>query len=151
MNFYIVNIYIKYLYLNPCFANLDPQNSMYLRASGFALGMASINFWSKKKFKFYVPGFYFRYSLKKLRTNFCFFNSDEEKFMVTSVESAHDVGSFKGLRLKHNLLTYETVQLINQSSVKPYVIKSKLLSDVIGIVAFVIDSDSLKNCLDSGI
>ena len=71
--------------------------------------------------------------------------------MVTSVESAHDVGSFKGLRLKHNLLTYETVQLINQSSVKPYVIKSKLLSDVIGIVAFVIDSDSLKNCLDSGI
>ena len=71
--------------------------------------------------------------------------------MVTSVESAHDVGSFKGLRLKYNLLTYETVQLINQSSVEPYVIKSKLLSDFIGIVAFVIDSDSLKNCLDSGI
>ena len=110
-----------------------------------------LTFGLKKKFKFYVPGFYFRYSLKKLRTNSCFFNSDEEKFMVTSVESAHDVGSFKGLRLKHNLLTYETVQLINQSSVKPYVIKSKLLSDVIGIVAFVIDSDSLKNCLDSGI
>ena len=81
----------------------------------------------------------------------CFFNSDEEKFMVTSVESAHDFGSSKGLRLKYNLLTYETVQLINQSSVKPYVIKLKLLSDVIGIVAFVIDSDSVKNCLDSGI
>ena len=105
----------------------------------------------KNKFKFYVPGFYFRYSLKKLRTNSCFFNSDEEKFMVTSVESAHDFGSFKGLRLKYNLLTYETVQLINQPSVKPYVIKLKLLSDVIGIVAFVIDSDSVKNCLDSGI
>ena len=71
--------------------------------------------------------------------------------MITSVESAHDVGSFKGLQLKHNLLTYETVQLINQSSVKPYVIKSKLLSDFIGIVAFVIDSDSLKDYLDSGI
>ena len=70
--------------------------------------------------------------------------------MVTSVESAHDIGSFKGLRLKHNLLTYETVQLINQTSVKPYVIKSKLLSNVIGIVAFVIHSDSLKYCLDSG-
>ena len=29
--------------------------------------------------------------------------------MVASVESAHNVESFKGLQLKHNLLTYETV------------------------------------------
>ena len=71
--------------------------------------------------------------------------------MVASVKSAHDVGSFKGLGLKHNLLTYETVQLISGSSVKLYVIKSKLLLDIIGIVAFVIDSESLKNRLDSGI
>ena len=33
----------------------------------------------------------------------------------------------------------------------PYVIKSKLKSDVIVAVAFAIDSDSLKNCLDVGI
>ena len=53
-----------------------------------------LTFGLKKKFKFYVPGFYFRYSLNKLKTNCFFFNSDEEKFMVTSAESAHDVGSF---------------------------------------------------------
>ena len=129
----------------------DVSVDLDLEPVDLRLEWPQLTFGLKKKFKFYVPGFYFRYSLKKLRTNSCFFNSDEEKFMVTSVESAHDLGSFKGLRLKHNLLTYETVQLINQSSVKPYVIKSKLLSDVIGIVAFVIDSDSLKNCLDSGI
>ena len=46
---------------------------------------------------------------------------------------------------------YETVHLINGSLVIPYVIKSKLPSDVIGTVAFVIDIDSLKNCLDVGI
>ena len=129
----------------------DVSVDLDLEPVDLRLEWPQLTFGLKKKFKFYDPGFYFRYSLKKLRTNSCFFNSDEEKFMVTSVESANDLGSFKGLRLKHNLLTYETVQLINQSSVKPYVIKSKLLSDVIGIVAFVIDSDSLKNCLDSGI
>ena len=80
-----------------------------------------------------------------------FLNSDEEEFTETSVESAHDVGFFKGLWLKHNFSTYETVQLINGSSVIPYVIKSKLPSDVIGTVAFAIDSDSLKNCLDVGL
>ena len=41
--------------------------------------------------------------------------------------------------------------MINGSSVKPYVIKSKLPWHVIGTVAFVIDSDSLKNRLDIGI
>ena len=46
---------------------------------------------------------------------------------------------------------FETVQLINGSSVKPYAIKSKLPWHVIGTVAFVIDSDSLKNRLDIGI
>ena len=46
---------------------------------------------------------------------------------------------------------YETVQLINGSSVIPYVTKSKLPSDAIRTVAFVIDSGSLKNCLDVGI
>ena len=46
---------------------------------------------------------------------------------------------------------HETVQLINGSSVIPYVIKSKFTSDAIGAVAFVIDRDSLKNCLDLGI
>ena len=71
--------------------------------------------------------------------------------MVASAKSADNVGSFKALQLKHNLSTYETVQLINWSSVKPYVIKSKLLLDIIGTVAFVIDSESLKNRLDSGI
>ena len=81
---------------------------------------------------------------------FCF-SSDEEKFTVTSVKSPHDVGSFKGLQLKYNLSTFETVQLINGSSVKPCVIKSKLPWHVIGTVAFVIDSDSLKNGLDIGI
>ena len=71
--------------------------------------------------------------------------------MVAFVESAHNVGSFKALQLKHNLSTYETVLLINWFSVKPYVIKSKLLLDIIGTVAFVIDSESLKNHLASGI
>ena len=71
--------------------------------------------------------------------------------MVTSFKSAHDVGTFKGLQLKHNLSTFENVQLINGSSVKPYDIKSKLPWHVIGTVAFVIDSDSLKNRLDIGI
>ena len=41
--------------------------------------------------------------------------------------------------------------MINGSLVKPYVIKSKLPWHVIGTVAFVIDSDSLKNRLDIGI
>ena len=99
----------------------------------------------------FLPGFYFRYSLNKLRANCFFLNSDEEKLMVASAKSADNVGSFKALQLKHNLSTYETVQLINWSSVKPYVIKSKLLLDIIGTVAFVIDSESLKNRLDSGI
>ena len=103
-----------------------------------------------EKFKFYVLGFYFRYSPKKLRTN-SFFSSDEEKFTVRSVKSAHYVGSFKGLQLKHNLSMFETVQLINGSSVKPYIIKSKLRWHVIGTVAFVINSNSLKNRLDIGI
>ena len=68
-----------------------------------------LTFGLKNKFKFYVPSFYFQYSLNKLRANCFFLNSDEEKFMVASVESAHNVGSFEGLQLKHNLLTYETV------------------------------------------
>ena len=99
----------------------------------------------------FLPGFYFRYSLNKLRANCFFLISDEEKFMVASVESAHNVGCFKALQLKHNLSTYEIVQSINWSSVKPYVIKSKFLLDITGTVAFVIDSESLKNRLDSGI
>ena len=41
--------------------------------------------------------------------------------------------------------------MINGSSVKPYVIISKLPWHVIGTVAFVIDSDSLKNRLGIGI
>ena len=61
----------------------------------------------------FLPGFYFRYSLNKLRANCFFLNSDEEKLMVASAKSAHNVGSFKALQLKHNLSTYETVQLIN--------------------------------------
>ena len=72
-----------------------------------------LTFGSKNKFKFYVPGFYFQYSLIKLRANCFFLNSDEEKLMAASVESAQNVGSFKALQLKHNLSTYETVQLIN--------------------------------------
>ena len=67
------------------------------------------------------------------------------------MESAHDVGSFKGLQLNHNLSTFETVQLINGSSVKPYIIKSKLPWHVIGTLAFVIDSDTLKSSLDISI
>ena len=55
---------------------------------------------------------------------------------------------FKGLQLKHHLSTFETVYLINGSSVKPYVIKSGLPLYVIGTVTF--DSDSLKNRLDNG-
>ena len=100
-----------------------------------------------KKFKFYVLGFYIRYSPKKLRTK-C---SNEAKITVTSAKSAHDVGSFKGLQLNHNLSTFETVHLINGSSVKPYIIKSKLPWHVIGTVAFVIDSDTLKSSLDISI
>ena len=80
LNFYILNIYIEYLYVNPRSTNLDPQNSMYLRASGYGLCIASINFWFKE-IKFYVTGFYFRYSPKKLRTNF-FFISNEETLKV---------------------------------------------------------------------
>ena len=72
-------------------------------------------------------------------------------FTVTSVKSANDVGSFKGLQLKFNLSTFETVQLINGPLVKPYVIKSKVPWHVIGTVALVIDSDSIKNRLDIGI
>ena len=67
------------------------------------------------------------------------------------MKSAHNIRSFKGLQLKHNLSTFETVQLINGSSVKPDIIKSLLPWHVIGTVAFVIDSDSLKNRLDIGI
>ena len=67
------------------------------------------------------------------------------------MKSAHDVGSFKGLQLKHNLSMFETVQLINGSSDKPYIIKSKLRWHVIGTVAFFINSNSLKNRLDIGI
>ena len=72
-----------------------------------------LTFGLENKFKFYVRGFYFRYSLNKLRANCFFLNSDEEKLMVASAKSAHNVGSFKALQLKHNLSTYETVQLIN--------------------------------------
>ena len=61
----------------------------------------------------FLPGFYFRYSLNKLRANCFFLNSDEEKLMVASAKSAYNFGSFKALQLKHNLSTYETVQLIN--------------------------------------
>ena len=71
--------------------------------------------------------------------------------MVTSFKSAHDVGTFKGLQLKHNLSMFENAQLTNGFSVKPDDIKSKLPWHVIGTVAFVIDSDSLKNRLDIGI
>ena len=67
------------------------------------------------------------------------------------MKSANDVGSFKGLQLKFNLSTFETVQLINGPLVKPYVIKSKVPWHVIGTVALVIDSDSIKNRLDIGI
>ena len=67
------------------------------------------------------------------------------------MKSAHNIRSFKGLQLKHNLSTFETVQLINGSSVKPDIIKSLLPWHVIGTVAFVIDSDSLKNHLDIGV
>ena len=67
--------------------------------------------------------------------------------MVASAKSAHNVGSFKALQLKHNLSTYETVQLINWSSVKPYVIKSKLLLDIIGTVALVSIVNPLKIAL----
>ena len=95
----------------------------------------------------FLPGFYFRYSLNKLRANCFFLNSDEEKLMVASAKSAHNVGSFKALQLKHNLSTYETVQLINWSSVKPYVIKSKLLLDIIGTVALVSIVNPLKIAL----
>ena len=72
------------------------------------------------------------------------FSSNEEKFTKNSVKLAHDVGSFKGLQLKNNLSTFETVQLINGSSVKPYIIESKLPWHVIGTAAVVIDSDSLE-------
>ena len=88
--------------------------------------------------KFFFPTFY-----KKIKTVF------SEK-VVTPVPSAHDVGSLKGLQLKNNLSTFETVQLINGSLIKPNVIKSKLPWHVIGTVAFVIDSDSLENRLDNG-
>ena len=67
------------------------------------------------------------------------------------MKSAHNIRSFKGLQLKHNLSTFETVQLINGSSVKPDIIKSLLPWHVIGTVAFVIDSNSLKNHLDIGV
>ena len=87
---------------------------------------------------------------KELRRNCFFFSSDEEKFMVTSVKSAHDVEAFKGLQLKHNLWTFQAIQLINGSSVKSYVIISNLPWHVTGTVAFVIDSVSLKNRLDIG-
>ena len=48
-------------------------------------------------------------------------------------------------------MTFETVQLINGSSVEPYVIKSKLRWHVVVTVASAIDSDSLKNRLKIGI
>ena len=67
------------------------------------------------------------------------------------MKSANDVGSFKVLQLNFNLLKFETVQLINGSLVKPYVIKSKVPWHVIGTVAFAIDGDSLKNRLYIGI
>ena len=67
--------------------------------------------------------------------------------MVKSVKLARDAGSLKGLKLKNILSTFGTVQLINGSSVKPYVIESKLPWHVIGTVA-LIDRDSLKNRLD---
>ena len=82
-----------------------------------------------------------------MRTNCFFFNSDEEEFTETSAQSPHNIIFHN----KHNISTYETAQLINGSSVIPYVTKSKLPSDVIRTVAFVIDSDSLKNCFDVGI
>ena len=41
--------------------------------------------------------------------NELFFISVKEKFMVTYVKSAHDVGFFDRLHLKHNLSTFETV------------------------------------------
>ena len=88
--------------------------------------------------KFFFPIFY-----KKIKTVF------SEK-VVTPVPSAHDVGSLKGLQLKNNLSTFETIQLINGSLIKPNVIKSKLPWHVIGTVAFVIDSESLENRLDNG-
>ena len=67
--------------------------------------------------------------------------------METSAQSLHNIIFHN----KHSISTYETVQLINGSSVIPYVTKSILPSDVIRRVAFVIDSDSYKNCLDVGV
>ena len=71
--------------------------------------------------------------------------------MVTPAQSAHDVGLFKGLQLKNNRSTFGTVQLINGSSIKPYVTKSKLPWHVIGTVALIIDSESLRNHLSINI
>ena len=65
--------------------------------------------------------------------------------MVTLGQSAHDPGSFKGLQLKNNVSTFETVQLINESSIKPFAVKSKLPWYVIRTVALVIDSESLRS------
>ena len=87
------------------------------------------------------------FSKKKLRTNCFFFNSDEEEFTETFAQSPHNIIFHN----KHNMSTYETVQLINGTSFIPYVAKSKLPSDVIRTVAFVIHSDPLKNCLDVSI
>ena len=88
---------------------------------------------------------------KEIKNELFFLSSEEETFTVTSVRSAHEVGSFKGLQLKHILSTFETVQLINGSLVKRYVIKSRLPWHIIGTVAFFVDSNSLKNRLDIGI
>ena len=71
--------------------------------------------------------------------------------MVTPAQSAHDVGLFKGLQLKNNRSTFGTVQLINGSSIKPHVNKSKLPWHVIGTVTLVNDSESLRNHLNINI
>ena len=71
--------------------------------------------------------------------------------MITPAQSAHDVGLFKGLQLKNNRSKFGTVQLINESLIKPCVIKSKLPWHVIGTVPLVIDSESFRNHLNINI
>ena len=74
--------------------------------------------------------------------DFCFSSDDEKTFRINYVKSPCEINIYPGLKLKAKMSTHETVQLINSTSVNPYIITGKLPWHVVGTDS---DSDLLTN------
>lgn len=74
--------------------------------------------------------------------DFCFSSDDEETFRINYVKSPCQINIYPGLKLKAKSSTHETLQLINSTSVNPYIITGKLPWHVVGTNS---DSDLLTN------